>query len=175
MKPLETARLRLRELTLDDAPFALRLLNDPAWLQCIGDRGVRTLDDAREYLANGPIKMYREHGFGLWLVEAQAGGVPAGICGLIKRPLLDDVDLGYAFLPEFRGRGYASESATAALAHGRDALGLRRIVAICKPANAPSIALLTRLGFRLERTIAFPSAQDESRLFAWGEPARTGG
>jgi RimJ/RimL family protein N-acetyltransferase len=168
---LETARLRVRELTLDDDAFILRLLNDPAWLACIGDRGVRTLEAARDYLSNGPLKMYREHGFGLWLVETKTARVPAGICGLIKRPALDDVDLGYAFLPEFRGQGYAFEAGAAVLAHGRNAVALRRIVAICKPTNARSIALLTRLGFRFERTIAFPSGADASSLFAFGESA----
>lgn len=172
MTVVETERLRLRELTLDDGAFILRLLNDPAWIEFIGDRGVRTLDAARAYLVDGPIKMYREHGLGLWLVETKAGGAPAGLCGLIKRPTLDDIDLGYAFLPEFRGRGFAFESAAASLAHGRSVLALRRIIALCKPTNARSIALLHRLGFRFERMIPFPTAADSSSLFAIGDAPR---
>lgn len=167
MSVLETERLRLRELTLDDAAFILRLLNDPAWLQFIGDRGVRNLDDARGYLERSPMKMYREHGFGLWLVETKTDGAATGICGLIKREALADIDLGYAFLPEFRGRGYAFEAATATLAHGHRTLGLRRIIALSAPKNVRSIELLTRLGFRFEQTIPFPTARDESQVFAW--------
>src|SRR5690606_38235364 len=103
LKVLETQRLVLRRLSAADAPFVLELLNDPAWLEHIGDRGVRTLDDARAYLAAGPVAMYAEHGFGLYLVEVREDGAPAGICGLVRRDFLDDVDLGFAFLPRYRG------------------------------------------------------------------------
>ena len=167
-----TERLALRELTLDDAAFILRLVNDPAWLEFIGDRGVRTLDDARNYLENGPIKMYRERGFGLWLVVTKAAQEPAGICGLIKRANLDDVDIGYAFLPEFRGSGYALEAAKATLAHGQITIGLRRIVALTKPGNIRSSHLLAKLGLRFERTLPFPTAADDSHLFAWERTPR---
>jgi RimJ/RimL family protein N-acetyltransferase len=168
---LETERLRLREVTLDDAPFIVRLLNDAAWLEFIGDRGVRTPEDARAYLTNGPIKMQREHGFALWVVETKSDGAPIGVCGLLKRPTLEDVDLGYAFLPEARGRGYAVEAGAATLAHGRSAHGLRRIIALTAPKNARSIHVLGKLGFRFERTIPFPTANDESHLFAWEKHA----
>ncbi len=170
MTILETERLRLREVTPDDAAFIVRLLNDPAWLEFIGDRGVRTEDHARAYLANGPIKMQREHGFALWVVEEKSDGTPTGVCGLLKRPTLDDVDLGYAFLPEFRGRGIAREAAAAVLAHGARVHGLRRIIALTAPKNARSIHVLETLGFRFERTIPFPTAADESHLFGWAAP-----
>ncbi len=166
----ETERLVVRELTPDDAPFILRLVNDPAWLEFIGDRGVRTVEAARDYLEARIIKMYREHGLGLWLVAAKSDGAALGLCGLLKRPTLDDIDLGYAFLPEFRGRGYAQEAAIATLAHGQRAHGLKRIVALTAPQNARSLALLERLGFRFERTIPFPSANDVSHLLAWSAP-----
>ena len=169
MSVLETERLRLRELTLDDAPFILRLLNDPAWLEFIGDRGVRTVEAARDYLSAGPLKMYREHGFGLWLVETKSDAAAAGICGLLKRDALGDVDLGYAFLPEFRGRGYAHEAAAATLQHGRRVHGLRRIIALTAPGNARSIQILAKLGLRYERTLTLPPAARESQLFAWEE------
>lgn len=168
---LETERLVLRELTLDDAAFIVRLLNDPAWIEFIGDRGVRTVEAARDYLDARIMKMYREHGFGLWLVATKTDGAATGICGLLKRPTLDDIDLGYAFLPEARGRGYAQEAAAATLAHGQRALGLRRIVALTAPANVRSITLLERLGFQFERTIPFPTAADVSHLFAWSARA----
>jgi ribosomal-protein-alanine N-acetyltransferase len=153
MTPLETDRLVLRELTLDDAPFILELVNDPAWLRFIGDRGVRTLLDARAYLLAGPIAMYRRLGFGLWLVALKADGLPIGICGLIKRDTLQHVDIGFAFLPAHRGRGYAYEAASACLSYGRHTLGLDRIVATTALDNDASGRLLERIGLRFERVI----------------------
>jgi [ribosomal protein S5]-alanine N-acetyltransferase len=150
---LATARLALRRLTVGDAAFIVELVNDPAWLKFIGDKGVRTPDDARNYLATGPIAMYAKHGFGLWRVERTLDGAPVGICGLIKRDSLADVDLGFAFLPAHRGAGYALESARATIEYGRATLGLGRIVAIVTPDNHRSVALLEKAGFRFERAL----------------------
>ena len=141
----QTERLVLRELTEADAPFVLRLVTDPDWLRHIGDRGVHTLDDARAYICNGPQAMIRDHGFGLWLVEA--GGVPVGLCGLLRRDGLDGVDLGYALLPEHRGAGIATEATRAVLAYARDTLGLARVAAYVSPSNDASVRVLTGLGF----------------------------
>ena len=165
---LATERLALRQLDGSDADaaFILALVNEPSWLEFIGDRGVRTLEEARAYIANGPRAMYRERGFGLWLVELGATATPLGICGLIKRPTLDDVDLGFAFRPEFWGRGYAHEAAAATVTHARDVVGLKRLVAITSPANARSIHLLEKLGLRFERVIPANGAAPESRLFS---------
>jgi len=173
MTVLESARLRLRPLTADDAAFILELVNEPAWLQFIGDRNVHTLDDARTYIAKGPATMYARHGFGPLAVELKEGGAPVGICGLIKRETLPDVDLGYALLARFRGRGYASEAAAAVLAHGKPAFGLARVIALTAPDNTDSIRLLERLGFRYERMIAW-SPYPESKLFAHESEARSG-
>jgi len=150
---IETERLRLRRLRIGDARFIRRLVNDPAWIEYIGDRGVRTLDDARRYLREGLIAMHRRHGFGLDCVELRDGGVPIGICGLVKREALDDVDLGFAFLPEFRHSGYALESARAVMAYARTVLKLPRIVAVTTPDNTASCRLLARLGFRREGVV----------------------
>ena len=113
MLVLETERLVLRRFTLDDAEFIFRLVNDPSWLRFIGDKNVHNLDDARRYLREGPLDMYQRFGFGMFRVEERASGLPTGMCGLIKRDTLPDVDVGYAFLPEFRGKGYAFEAANA--------------------------------------------------------------
>ncbi|MGZ5041572.1 MAG: GNAT family N-acetyltransferase [Usitatibacter sp.] len=164
MKVLETERLALRRLTIDDAEFIRELVNEPSWIRFIGDRGVRTLEQARAYLEKGPIAMYERCGFCLWLVEISATGEAAGICGLIKRDALTDVDIGFAFLPRFWNRGYAVESARAVLEYGRGTLGLGRIVAITSPDNEPSIRLLERIGLRLEATIEF--AGEPTNLFA---------
>jgi len=166
MDILSTERLVLREFTSADAPFILQLLNDPSWLRFIGDRGVRTLADAEGYVAKGPAASYARHGFGLWLVGRKGDGVPLGMCGLLKRETLDDVDVGYAFLPEFCGQGYAREAVAATLAHGRRAFGLKRIVAITAPDNESSIRLLEKLGFRFERLIAAAPGLPASKLFA---------
>lgn len=170
MSPPETARLRLRPLTLDDAPFILGLLNEPSFIAHIGDKGARDLDGARRYLAEGPLAMYAAHGFGLWLVEDKAGGAPLGMCGLLQRPTLPEPDLGYAFVPAAWGRGYATEACRATLAWGREAKGLRRILAIVSPGNAASIAVLEKLGMRSEgRRELAPG--NEVLVYAWGADA----
>ena len=161
----ESARLRLRHVADEDAPFILGLLNDPGWLRYIGDRGVRTLDDARKYIAEGPRRMYAEHGFGLYLVERKADGTPLGLCGLIRRDTLPDVDIGFALAEPFRGQGYAHEAAAATLRHAREALQLTRVVAIAMPANVASTRLLERLGLRFERTITFGPAAETLNYF----------
>ena len=167
MNVLETDRLTLRRLTAEDAEFILGLLNQPSFLRFIGDRGVRTLDDARAYILNGPVAMYARHGVGLYLTALKEGGAPIGLCGLIKRETLEDIDIGFAFLPEFWGRGYAVEAAAAVLAHGRDDLGLRRIVAITAQDNQSSIRLLEKIGLTFERLIRLSEEGPEINLFAW--------
>jgi [ribosomal protein S5]-alanine N-acetyltransferase len=163
---IETPRLTLRRLTLDDAPFILELVNDADWLRHIGDKNVHSLDDARAYLTNGPIDMYARLGFGLFAVERRDDGAIIGMCGLIKRDTLDDVDIGFAFLPAYRGAGYAQEAAEATLAWGREALGLPRVVAIVSPKNAASAKLLERCGLRRESRIELAAGKDPVDLFA---------
>ncbi|GLH68709.1 N-acetyltransferase [Geothrix rubra] len=147
MQPLETGRLLIRPLRLEDAPFILRLLNEPSFIEHIADKGVRTLDQARAYLEEGPLRSYALHGHGLLLVQHRETGSPMGMCGLIRRDSLPEVDLGYAFLPEFWGLGFAEEAARACLAWGRSALGLPAVLAIVSPGNAASIRLLGKLQF----------------------------
>lgn len=161
---LETARLVLRRLSPDDAEFILELVNDPAWLRFIGDKGVRNLDDARGYIANGPADMYARLGFGLYRAELKADGRPVGICGLIRRDGLDAVDLGFAFLPQFRRQGLAREAAAATLRHARVTFGFSRILAITTPENVDSIRLLEKLGFADRGAIRLTPDAEEVRL-----------
>jgi RimJ/RimL family protein N-acetyltransferase len=149
MKILETERLRLRTVTAGDAPFYLELVNDPAFIEHIGDRGIRTLDDASRAIAEGPAAMQEERGHALYVVELREENVAIGMCGLIKRDTLDDVDIGYAFLPAWRGQGYAYESARAVLAYA-PTLGISRVVAITSPENIASNQLLQKLGLRFQ-------------------------
>jgi RimJ/RimL family protein N-acetyltransferase len=165
MRVLETERLVLRRLTVEDSKFILEILNDTLWLRFIGDKGVRTLDDAREYILKNPIAMYERLRFGLYLVELKEKGVSIGICGLIKRDSLEDVDVGFAFLPKFRGKGYAYESASAVMMYGRRTFGLTRIVAITTPDNYGSAKLLKKLGLSFERMIKLSDDSKSVNLF----------
>ena len=165
--PLVTERLTIRPFTLDDADFVVALLNDPGWLAHIGDRGVRDAEGARAYLAHGPLAAQARHGFALWAVERRDDpGTPIGMCGLIRREGLDDVDLGYAFLPAGRGQGFAREAAGAVLVHGFDRLGLPRIVAITSPGNVASGRVLEAIGLRFERRLRVPGHEEDSLLYA---------
>jgi RimJ/RimL family protein N-acetyltransferase len=143
---LETERLWLRHLTLDDAGFVLRLVNEPSWLRYIGDKHVDTLDDARAYIQNGPMASYKVNGFGLLRVSLKETGESVGMCGLLRRAELDTPDVGFAFLPEHWRKGYAFEAASAVIKDGVDRCRLRRIAAIVSPDNQASINLIRKLG-----------------------------
>lgn len=166
MKTLETERLLLRPLTEEDASFILELLNEPSFIQFIGDRKVRTLDGAKAYINNGPVASYAKHGFGLYLAALKETGEPIGMCGLIKRDTLDDVDIGYAFLPKFWGKGYAVESALAFKNDARDSFGMKRIVAITDPQNAGSIRVLEKIGMTFEKMVRLSQDDIELNLFS---------
>ncbi len=163
---LVTQRLRLRHATTADREFALALVNDPDFVRNIGDRGVRTPADAERYLQDGPIASYEKFGFGMYIVELKDSRTPIGFCGFVRRDWLPDVDIGFAFLPQYRSQGYALESASAVKAYGRNVLGLRRIVAIVSPGNADSIRLLERLGLRFESTVRPVNEDADIQLFA---------
>jgi len=163
---LETERLVLREFEPGDTEFILHLLNSPGWLEFIGDRNVRTVEAARQYLVDGPIKSYASNGFGLFMVSLKTDHTPIGMCGLISRDELLDVDIGFAFLPEYTGKGYAYEIAAATLAYGMEVLRLPRIVAITDPANDKSIRLLEKIGLRFSKKIRFGAKQEELLMFS---------
>ncbi len=162
---LETERLRLREVDQRDAEFLIEVLNEPAFIRFVADRGVRTRADALDYLAKKITPSYREFGFGFYVVELKTSREPIGMCGLIKRETLDDVDIGYSILQRFWGRGYAFESAAALMKYGREQLGIPRIVGFTAPDNLSSIKLLEKLGLRYEKTIQLPGYEVESRMF----------
>jgi RimJ/RimL family protein N-acetyltransferase len=170
VKILDTNRLSIRRLTEDDAEFILELLNEPSFLLNIGDRGVRTIAGARTYIANGPIASYQRFGFGLFLVTLKGSGIPTGICGLLKRESLEDVDIGFAFLPNYWSQGYAFESASAIMDYGWNVLKLKRIVAITAPHNQASGKLLEKIGLRFEKMIKLPDHGGENKLFGCNAP-----
>lgn len=163
---LETARLRLREINDADAAFMLELLNEPAFLRNIGDRGVRTVAEATNYIHERFTSAYERYGFGTWMVELKASGQPVGTCGLIKRDTLGDVDLGFAFPERYWSRGFGFESATAVMDYAWKGAKLSRVVAIVTLHNAPSIRLLEKLGFAYEKMIRLTPEDPELMLFA---------
>jgi ribosomal-protein-alanine N-acetyltransferase len=176
---IETARLNLRELDFEDAAFILELLNEPSFIRNIGDKGVRTLADAHDYILQGPMDSYARNGFGLYATclrrgafDGASAGTPIGICGLVKREGLTDPDVGFAFLSRYWSKGFAVESATAVLAHARKALNLLRIVAITSQDNAQSIAVLEKIGLKFERTIRLVDHGQELKLFGLPAAAR---
>jgi RimJ/RimL family protein N-acetyltransferase len=172
MAVLESERLVLREFNLEDAAFILQLLNEPSFLRFIGDKGVRTLADARDYLLKGPMDSYRRFGFGLYLASLREQGTPIGMCGLVKREGLADVDVGFALRARYGSRGYATEAAAAVLDYGRRTLNLGRIVAIVNPDNHASIAVLEKIGLSFERMVRLSDDGVELKLFG---PAPSGG
>jgi RimJ/RimL family protein N-acetyltransferase len=163
---LETERLALRKLSVKDAEFILELLNEPSFLKNIGDKGVRNQAGATQYILDGPMASYERFGFGLYRVELKDSQTPIGICGLLKRDSLPDVDVGFAFLPKYWARGYAVESASAVMKHGRDVLGIGRIVAITAPDNQGSIKVLEKIGLKFEGLIRLSERESDVKLFA---------
>jgi RimJ/RimL family protein N-acetyltransferase len=163
---LETQRLRLRQFNADDAGFIVKLLNTKGWLDFIGDKYVHNEDQAVAYLDSGPISSYKKHGFGVLLVELKEGAVPIGMCGLLKRDSLPDPDIGFAFLPEYEGKGYALESAMATLRYASENLQIVKISAITKADNRKSIRLLQGLGFRFISKITFSGADEGLLLYS---------
>ncbi|MDH3621482.1 MAG: GNAT family N-acetyltransferase [Gammaproteobacteria bacterium] len=163
---LQTPRLRLRRLTLDDADLMLAVWTDPAFMRNVADRGVRTLDESKEAMKTGALKLYEDYGYGPYAMVTRADGEKIGICGLFKRDNLDHPDIGYAVLPEFCGKGYAGEAASAVLAHARDDLELEELTAIVSPDNVPSIGLLEKLGLVFVSMITMPGDDEAICLYS---------
>lgn len=161
----ETLRLRLRQLLASDAPFIIELLNDPDFIRNVGDRGVRTPADAQHYIESGPTASYARHGFGLYVMELRDTAAAAGLCGLLRRDTHPDVEIGFALLPRYRGKGYTLEAARAALRLGVEALRLTRIVAITAPDNVPSMRILETLGLKFAGLVRFAEDGRQSRLY----------
>lgn len=163
---IDTPRLRLFRLAAEDAPLMLAIWNDPKFIRHVFDRGIRTVEQAQEALAAGALRMYEEFGFGPFGLALRSNNEPVGICGLFRREGLDDTDIGYAVLPDYRGLGYAREAAVAVIEYARDSLGLQRLTAIVSPNNVASINLTEQLGFRYERTIRMPGSDDVVSIYA---------
>jgi RimJ/RimL family protein N-acetyltransferase len=164
MKVTETSRLVLRLVEETDAGFIMKLLNEPGWLQYIGDKGIRTIDDAKGYIMNGPRAMYEREGFGLYLTERKEDHAPIGLCGLIKREGLEDVDIGFAFLSDHQSQGYAYEAARATLDLAKD-IGIKRVVAITTKDNESSSKLLEKLDMQLEGYVTLPNETEELKKY----------
>jgi RimJ/RimL family protein N-acetyltransferase len=165
MNILETSRLRLREFTLDDAPFLVSLMNSDSWMEFIGNTAVHTVDHAEQYIVKGLQQSYTSQGFGLWLIEKKELCEPIGMCGLLRREALDYIDIGFALLPEFQGKGYAIEITASTMIFGKYILGIEQIAAITKSNNLRSIALLKKLGFSYQKNIKLKADGEELQLY----------
>ena len=164
-EPLFTERLELRHLTLDDAPLMLAIWNDPAFVRFVGDRGIRTVEEAQEAMRNGILKLYEDYGYGPFRIALRDSGKAIGISGLFRREGLDIPDIGYATLPDFCGDGYAYEAASAVIENAASGLGLDRLIAIISPENAASISLIGKLGFEFEKMHRMPGADDDICIY----------
>lgn len=162
---IETERLILRKFTVDDAPFMLELLNTPSWLRFIGDRNVHSIEEAEQFLINGNIKSYEIYGFGFYAVIEKSSQELIGMCGLKKRDSLEDVDIGFAFMPNFMGKGYGFEAASATLEYAQSMLKLKKVIAIVDPENQLSIALIKKIGLQFEKMIQLSANDIELMLF----------
>jgi RimJ/RimL family protein N-acetyltransferase len=158
---LETERLVLRQFTMDDATFIIQPVNTPGWIEFIGDRNIKATEQAKNYLQNGPLKSYELNGFGLYPVELKNEKTPIGMCGIIKRDNLENPDIGFAFLPEFTGRGFAFQIANATMKYAKDQLKLPAIFAITVSANKTSIKLLEKIGMKFIKPFCFPENNEE--------------
>ena len=163
---LETERLILREFTVSDAKFIVELVNTPGWIEYIGDRNIKTKGQAKTYLENGPIKSYELNGFGLSLVELRNEKIPIGMCGILKRDQLNHPDIGFAFLPEYMGKGYALEMARATMDFAKGHLKIHTLLAITVPFNKGSIKLLEKVGMKFTKTFRFPEGKEDLMLFS---------
>ncbi len=170
---IETERLSLRPFTDDDAHFILHLLNSENWLKYIGNRQVIVPQQAINYLHNGPIRSYAEHGFGPYMVTLKADNEGIGLCGLIKRPPLSHPDLGFAFLPEYEGKGYAFEAAQSILNFGMNDLKIQTILAITTMYNIRSQNLIERLGLQFQNTLWMEGDNEELMLYSTDSEARS--
>jgi len=168
MKIVNTDRLALRLFNTSDAAFVYELLNDPSWIQHIGDRGITNVDKARSWINDGPLRSQTNHGFSFYVVTLKDTGVAIGVCGLVKREVLKHVDIGYAFLPRYCGQGYAAEAALATLTYAKQQLGLQKLAAITSPENVSSNKLLNKLGFEFEEVVTLVLSGEEKRSNLYG-------
>jgi len=162
---LETDRLCLRHFTFEDAPFIIELLNEQSYIRNIGDKKVRTPDDAKNHLTNGPMDSYNKNGFGLYCVELKETRTAIGTCGLLKRDFIEFMDIGYAFLPQFWSKGYAYDATAGLLKHSKKAFDLSKVAAIVNSDNDSSIRLLEKLGFFYQKMISLPETQKTVQLY----------
>lgn len=162
----KTNRLIISKLSLKDAPFFLKLVNTPHWVKYIGDRNLSTVKDAEDYLLNGTLKSYEEFGFGFYKLQLKEEKTPIGICGLIKREELEEVDLGFAFLSEFEGKGFGYEASLAVITLAKNRFHLKKLLAITLPINSNSIRLLEKLGFIYQKKVKPFEDDKELLLFA---------
>ena len=156
----------MREASIDDAEFILKLVNEPAWHEFISNHSINTLEEASEYIELKMVAMYQQFDFGLWVVETVDNAIPIGICGLLKRDSLPSIDLGFAFLSRHWGQGFAYEASICCLKYAEFKLGMQTILAITNPSNKRSVNLLRKMGFQYDKTYSHPGSDEILSLYA---------
>ena len=163
---METERLRLRPVTVDDTALMLAVWNDPAFIENVSDRGIRTVEQARDAIKTGAQKLFEDYGYGPYCMSLKPNGTMIGICGIFKRENIEDPDIGFGVLPDYCGKGYAGEAAAAVVDYARNTLRIGVLTAIVSPKNAPSIGLIKKLGLTFERMITMPGDNDAICLYS---------
>ena len=166
MSFLQTNRLLLEEITFEDAPFVIELLNNPTWLQYIGDRNVHTIPEAHSYIQRSYIHAYKKYGFGMYKMVLKDTQLPIGMCGLVKRNYLKHHDIGFALLPTYQRKGYTYEAASAVMNYANQTLQIHSIYAFTSRDNIASQNLLKKLGLQFEKYIKIPNDEEILMLFS---------
>lgn len=167
MSIITTDRLTLREVLLDDSPFILSLISEAAWRQFISDHSITTLEETERYIEERLISLYKKWNYGLWLVELKSNQQALGICGLVRRPTLPTMDLGFGFRQQFWGQGYAYEAAVACQHYAHTEYHAETLLAITNPENSRSQKLLKKIGFQYNETKSLSDADDPVAIFQY--------
>ena len=162
----KTKRLQLREASIQDAPFIMKLVSEPAWHENISTNSINTLEKASEYIEQKMMAMYKDFGFGLWVIEKLEDSTPVGICGLLQRETLPGIDIGYALLEKYWGNGYAFEATNGCLDYAKNKLNADKVLAITKKENLRSVNLLEKTGFKYESDFSHPGTTEKLALYS---------
>lgn len=145
-KTYQTERLFLKPTNVEDAPLTLKLLNMPKWLSYIGDRNVHSLEDAENYIRTKMTPQLERLGFGNYTLIRKVDGSKLGCCGLYDREGLEALDIGFALLEKYEGKGYAYEAALCLKNAAFMDFNMQKLGAITVQANKASRKLLEKLG-----------------------------
>ena len=146
---ISTDRLHLHLLATGDYEFIIQLVNSKGWIKFIGDRNIHSKEESVAYIN----KIVDSTNIYYWVVRIKEGNIPIGVIWFLKRDYLENFDIGFAFLPEFAGRGYAYEAAKEILSIVSTYPAYHTVLATTIPHNLRSIKLLIKLGLYFEKEL----------------------